>query len=149
MFAEDERERLGLIHHYTLHTTKSISDLTEAEAFPFWGKWAVELVFTNDFLHGIINVSALHPALIGFSPQKNTILATHHHDIGVGLFRPHPAHLTMQSQDPAFAFTCIIVYALGIQQLSESIRGPISKILKLLLTGMAIFHGLIQREPAK
>lgn len=70
-------------------------------------------------LHGILSTNALHLALIGVTPPKNTLLATHHHRMGVDLFRAHLVHLTVKNKDPAFAITCVILYAIGIQKLTE------------------------------
>ncbi|KAL2834809.1 hypothetical protein BJY01DRAFT_238984 [Aspergillus pseudoustus] len=143
-FPDDERERLRLMHHYTLHTAKSVSDLTLPQAPSVWSQWAVELAFKNDFLlHGILSISALHLALCSKSdsrspPQEkhNLLLsAIHHHAAGVALFRPHlNARITPQNRDAVFAFSCMVtLYALGIQQLSDCNRNPIARILQVLL----------------
>ncbi|OJJ50328.1 hypothetical protein ASPZODRAFT_58983 [Penicilliopsis zonata CBS 506.65] len=135
-FAEEERDRLRLMHHYTLHTAKSISDLTGPEEAALWNEWTVELALANDFLlHGILSISALHLALRETSPQrKHILLAIHHHDLGVALFRPHLAHIARDKQDAVFAFSCmVLLYAFGIQRLSESSDTPLAKIIQVLL----------------
>jgi hypothetical protein len=136
-FTDTERDRLRLMNHYTLHTSKSITEITipEDQDQSIWGTWVTELAFENDFLlHGLLSLSALHLALRGVSRQKNTVLAIHHHDLGVALFRPHLSNITADKYDALFAFSCFVaLHSFGIQRCSESELNPIAKIHQVLL----------------
>lgn len=124
------------MHHYTLHTAKTIADLsvpTDRDQ-TIWQNFAVELALENDLvLHGLLSLSALHLALCGISKRRYTILAIHHHDLGLALFRPYLTNITAQNYESVFAFTCIVMlYAFGIQRCSESTANTIEKVHQIL-----------------
>jgi hypothetical protein len=125
------------MNHYTLHTSKSITEITipEDQDQSIWGTWVAELAFENDFLlHGLLSLSALHLALRGVSRQKNTVLAIHHYDLGAALFRPLLSNIAADKYDAVFAFSCFVsLYSFGIQRCSESELSPIAKIHQILV----------------
>jgi Fungal specific transcription factor domain len=135
-FTYIERERLRLMNHYTLHTSKSITEITipEDRDQSIWRNWVTELAFENDFLlHGLLSLSALHLALCGVSRQKHIVMAIHHHDLGVALFRPHLSNIAADNYDAVFGFSCVVAfYSFGIQRSSESKVNPIAKIHQVL-----------------
>jgi hypothetical protein len=136
-FTDTERDQLRLMNHYTLHTSKSITEITipEDQDQSIWGTWVAELAFENDFLlHGLLSLSALHLALRGVSRQKNTVLAIHHYDLGAALFRPLLSNIAADKYDAVFAFSCFVsLYSFGIQRCSESELSPIAKIHQILV----------------
>lgn len=135
-FSDTERERLRLMHNYTLHTAKSLVELSipEDRDQTIWMNFAVELALENDLvLHGLLSLSALHLALQGVSKRKNTILAVHHHDVGLALFRSNLSNITGHNYDCIFAFNCInMLYAFGIQRCSESTTNALERIHQVL-----------------
>lgn len=122
-FADDERQRLRLMCHYTLRASSSLAEITipEDQDLSLWSVWVTNLALDCDFLlHGVLSLSALHLALCGVSQKHNTILAIHHHDQGVELYRPHLSNVTDGNYYAMIAFSCIIAfYALGVQHLSQ------------------------------
>ncbi|KAF2094851.1 hypothetical protein NA57DRAFT_60262 [Rhizodiscina lignyota] len=142
-FTDVERERLRLMAHWTLHTSKSISDITipEDRDQSLWSDWVTELALENDFLlHGLLSLSALHFALCDISRQKYTMSAIHHHGLGIALFRPFLSNIAaIKSEganrfDAAFACSCIVTfYSFGIQRFSESGMDPIANIHQVLV----------------
>lgn len=135
-FSDTERERLRLMHHYTLHTAKTLADIsipTDRDQ-TIWHNFAVELALENDLmLHGLLSLSALHLAMSGISKRRHTILAIHHHDLGLALFRPYLTNITAQNYESIFGFTCIVMlYAFGIQRCSESTANTIEKVHQIL-----------------
>ncbi|EXJ89666.1 hypothetical protein A1O3_02733 [Capronia epimyces CBS 606.96] len=131
-----EREQLQLMHHYTVHTSKSIAEVTilEDQDQSLWNQWAIELAFKNDFLlHGLLSLSALHLALGGSSPQKHTVAAIRHQHLAVSLFRPYLSQLAVDNYDAVFAFSYVVAfYSFGIQRTSESDINPIAKLHQVL-----------------
>ncbi|EEA25003.1 conserved hypothetical protein [Talaromyces marneffei ATCC 18224] len=135
-FSDTEREGLRLMHHYTLHTAKTLADLTIPTDCDqtIWHTFAVELALENDLvLHGLLSLSALHLALCGISKPRHTILAIHYYDLGLALFRPYLTNITAQNYQSMFTFTCIVMlYAFGIQRCSESTANTIEKVHQIL-----------------
>ncbi|OKL61760.1 hypothetical protein UA08_02354 [Talaromyces atroroseus] len=135
-FTDAERDRLRLMHHYTLHTAPTLGQLSipEGRDQTLWTDFAIELAFENDLvLHGLLSLSALHLALCGISKRKNTILAVHYHDMGLALFRLHLSNISEHNYNAIFAFNCIVMlYAFGIQRCSESTTNTIAKIHQIL-----------------
>lgn len=134
--SDTERERLRLMHHYTLHTAKTLADLSipPDKDQKIWHNFAVELALENDLmLHGLLSLSALHLALKGICKPRNTILAIHHYDLGLALFRPSLTNITAQNYESILGFTCIVMcYAFGIQKCSESSANTIEKAHQIL-----------------
>ncbi|GAM43205.1 hypothetical protein TCE0_047r17820 [Talaromyces pinophilus] len=137
-FSDTERERLRLMHHYTLHTAKTLAEISipADRDQTIWHNFAVELALENDLmLHGLLSLSALHLALSGISKPRHTILAIHHHDLGLALFRPYLTNTTAlaQNYESIFGFTCVVMlYAFGIQRCSESTANTIEKVHQIL-----------------
>ncbi|EED18860.1 conserved hypothetical protein [Talaromyces stipitatus ATCC 10500] len=134
--SDTEKERLRLMHHYTLHTAKTLAELsipTDRDQ-TIWSDFAVDLALEHDLvLHGLLSLSALHLALRGIFKQRHTILAIHHHDLGLAIFRTHLTNITSHNYDSIFAFTCIVMlYAFGIQRCSESTANTIAKVHQIL-----------------
>ena len=119
------------MNHFTLHTSKTITEVTIPEDESIWGTWATELASENDFLlHGLFSLSSLHLVLCSISPQKNTVTAIHHHGLGLALFRPQ---LPTENFDAVFAFSCVVAfYSFGIHRASESEMDPITTIHQVL-----------------
>ncbi|RFU30520.1 hypothetical protein B7463_g5809, partial [Scytalidium lignicola] len=134
-FTNTERERLRLISHYVLYTSKSITEIIIPSESSIWTNWVTELAFENDFLlHGLLSLSALHLALLNVSRQKHIALAIHHNDLGVGLFRPHLLSITNNNYDASFAFSCIVAfYSFGIQRCTKSEMNPIVRLYQVLI----------------
>lgn len=135
-FTDLEMERLRLMNHYTLYTSRSIAEITISEngEQSIWSNWVTELALNNDFLlHGILSLSALHLALCGVSRQKYLVMAIHHHSVGLALFRPHLSNITADEFDAVFAFSCLVaLYSFGIQRCSEPGVNPIARIHQVL-----------------
>ncbi|PWY80266.1 hypothetical protein BO94DRAFT_470979 [Aspergillus sclerotioniger CBS 115572] len=144
-FARSEKERLRLMNHYALHTSRSITEiiLPKDQDQSMWGDWVPELAFEHDFLlHGLLGLSALHLALRGISQQKHTVMAIHHHNLGLALFRPHLSNVTPDNRDAIFAFSCVVaLYTFGIQRSSEPTEDPINRIYHVfsMIRGSALF----------
>ena len=136
-FSEIERERLKLMNHYTLHTSKSITEITvpQGQDQSLWSPWVTDLAFENEYLlHGLLSLSALHFALRSISPQKYTIMAIHHHTLGMTLFRPRIPDAMATNFDAGFAFSCLVaLYSFGIQRVSKSEADPLAKARQVLL----------------
>jgi hypothetical protein len=142
-FTDTERERLRLMNHYTLHTSKTITEINVPEDPTVWRDWVTELAFENDFLlHGLLSLSALHLALSGVSPRKHTVVAIHQHALGIALFLPELSHITADNYDAVFAFSCVVAfYAFGIPRCPGSDHSdglavkddPIAKLLQVLI----------------
>ncbi|PYH92070.1 hypothetical protein BO71DRAFT_330738 [Aspergillus ellipticus CBS 707.79] len=136
-FSYPEKERLRLMNHYALHASKSITEviLPGEQDQSMWGDWVAELAFDYDFLlHGLLSISALHLALCGISRQKHIVMAIHHHNLGVALFRPHLLSITHENHDAVFAFSCVVaLYSFGIQRCSESLEDPLTNIYQVLI----------------
>lgn len=143
-FTDIEKERLKLMNHYALHTSKSITDviIPQDQNQSFWGEWVTELAFKHNFLlHGLLGLSALHLALKGVSAQRHTVMAIRHHDLGVAMFRPHLSNITPENHDAVFAFSCIVVlYTFGIQRPFEPTEDPIDRLHQVfsLIRGSSI-----------
>ncbi len=135
-FTDAERERLKLIAYYTLHASKSLTEITipDDRDQSIWSEWVPELAFEHDFLlHGILGLSALHLALRNISRQKHTILAIHHYSLGVSLFRLQLSNITPDNYCAVFAFSCILAfYSFGIQRSSKTSHNPITRIHEVL-----------------
>ncbi|PYI10309.1 hypothetical protein BO78DRAFT_415060 [Aspergillus sclerotiicarbonarius CBS 121057] len=154
--ANSEKERLRLMNHYALHTSRSVTEITLPgdQNQSMWGDWVTELAFEHDFLlHGLLGLSALHLALRGVSRQKHTVMAIHHHDLGVALFRPHLSNVTPDNRDAVFAFSCVVaLYTFGIHRSSQPTENPINKIHHVfaMIRGSALFvksdHGAMERS---
>jgi hypothetical protein len=135
-FTDKEREHMKLMCHYTLHASHSLTEITMPENRDrfLWSNWITELAFDSDFLlHGILGLSALHLALGGVSRQENIVLAIHHHDLGVSLFRPHLSTITGEKYDAMIAFSVVVAfYAFGILRCSDPDESPIAKLHQVL-----------------
>ncbi|GAA88946.1 hypothetical protein AKAW_07060 [Aspergillus luchuensis IFO 4308] len=131
-FTDTEKERLRLMNHYALHTSRSITDviIPRDQNQSLWGEWVTELAFKHNFLlHGLLGLSALHLALKGVSPQRHTVIAIRHHDLGVAMFRSHLSNITPENHDAVFAFSCVVsLYTFGIQRPSEPTEDPIDRL---------------------
>lgn len=134
-FTDTERERLRLMSHYTLKTANSIAEITIPKHLDqsLWSTWFTELALESDFLlHALLSLSALHLARCGVSSEKNIVMAIHHHDLGVALFRPHLSNITAD-YDAVIAFSCAVAfYAFGIQRCLEPEVSPIAKLHQVL-----------------
>lgn len=72
MFADDESERLRLMHHCTLHTAQGIR--TSAQR----SQWAVNLAFTNEFLlPKILSIGAFANHAVVLRGVGDTVLTRH------------------------------------------------------------------------
>lgn len=135
-FTELERERLRLMHNYTLHTSKSITEVTIPgdRDHSIWNHWVTELALENDFLlHGLLSLSALHLALRGASPEKYTMSAIRHHLHGIALFRPCLSAIPDHNYDAAFAFSCMVaLYSFGILRPTKPDESTIIRVHQVL-----------------
>ena len=119
-----------------------------------WRDHVPQLAFEHDYLlHGLLGLSSLHLALKGLSEpslqREHALLAIHHHNIGIAGFRAHITDITVDTINPLFAFSCIIVlYSFGIYQSVQSQLDPIAKIHQVLTlvrgTGVIVKSGSIQ-----
>jgi hypothetical protein len=144
-FSPAERVNMRLMHHYTLHASKSIRDITipKNEDQTLWEGWAAELAMEHDFLmHGLLGISALHIALN--SPQQReqesmTVTAIKHHDVGIALFRPYLEHITNANHDAVFAMFCIVfLHSFGVHRSEGTPLERIHQALTLIRDSMAI-----------
>jgi len=140
------------MHHFTLHTSKTIRDITipKHEDQSLWGAWAPELAMEHDFLlHGLLGISALHLALCATDPQERqhrTVTAIQHHDRGLALFRPRLGRITAANNDAVFAMFCLVVFhAFGIQRSGDAPVERLRQVLTLLRGSMAIAKGDYER----
>lgn len=136
-FTATERDRLRLLNHYTLHTSKSITEITipEDQDQSFWSTVIPELALDNDFLlYGLLGISALHLALLCVSRQKHTVLAIKHHNLSVALFRPLLSNMTADIYDAVFASTCITTLSsFGLHRLLRTESDPIANLRQVLI----------------
>ena len=140
------------MHHYTLHTSKTLRDLTipKNEDQSLWEAWAPELAMEHEFLlHGLLSISALHLALCATDPQerrRRTVAAMQHHDRSLTLFRPELDRITNANHDAVFAMFCIVVfYAFGLQRSEGTPVERLRQVLTLLRDSMAIAKGDYER----
>jgi hypothetical protein len=123
--------------HSTLHTLKSTTEITTPEDRnqALLGNWSTELAFANNFLlRGLLSLSTLHLAHLDVSRQKHTLMAIHHHGLGIDLFRPQLSNITDDKHYAVFMFSfAVALDSFGIQRYSESEISPIPKINQVLI----------------
>ena len=151
-FTGPERDNLRLMHHYTIHTSKTIRDITipKHEDQSLWEAWAPELAMEHDFLlHGLLSISALHLSLCGTDPREQkrmTVTAIRHHNRAVALFRLHLDHMPATDHDAVFAMFCVVVlYSFGLHRSEGTPVERIHQVLTLLRGSMTIAKGDYER----
>ncbi|KAH9222172.1 hypothetical protein DL95DRAFT_286434 [Leptodontidium sp. 2 PMI_412] len=101
----------GLLKHFTTNTASTIS--TNPTTRLLWETTIPLLAETNVFLrHGILSCSALHLAHLHPSSPINahlTLLASHHQDIAMPLFRQTMISVTPSNCDAVLAFAHLLI----------------------------------------
>ncbi|KAI9881272.1 MAG: hypothetical protein M1830_005558 [Pleopsidium flavum] len=139
-YTSNERDKLRLMHHYTLFTYKSIA--AAPEALDIWQNLIPQLAFEYDFLlQGILAATSLHLALTDSSHQEtHSGLALQYYITASALFRPHLTSITPSNISALFAFSCIVpVCAFGFPQIPYLPINPLPEIHEtiVLLRGTA------------
>ncbi|KAL9622232.1 MAG: hypothetical protein Q9160_003415 [Pyrenula sp. 1 TL-2023] len=137
-FPDAERDRLRLMHHYTGCTRETITELAlnNAAGVFLWRDYVPHMAFEYDFLlHGLLSVAALHLTLLQNSSQdRNMLLATRHHNLGIASFRQHLVNLNGDNVDALFAFSCMLpLYCFGVHQTAQSGLSPLAKVIELFM----------------
>lgn len=149
-FTATERDNLRLMSHYACYTCIAIAGPTSIprDVLLLWRDYVPQLAFKHDYLiHGLLGLSSLHLALSQPSMQhEHTVLATHHHNIGIVAFRAQLTNITVHNIDALFAFSCIVVlYSFGIYRSVQSQLDPIARIHEVLAlvrgTGVIVKSG--------
>lgn len=140
-FVDEERTRLRLMHNYTVYTSQTVAEVVipKDNDLHIWSTFVPELALDHDYLlHGLLSLSALHLAFQGKSPQQNTILAIHHHDLGSALFRPLLSNMSTDCYEPMFAFSTItVLYSFAVPRLTE----PDTNIIQKMCQVMTLIRG--------
>lgn len=137
LFTTTERDNLRLMNHYGGYTCIAIAGLTSTseETLHVWRDYVPELAYEHNYLlHGLLGLSALHLALSKPTLQhEHTVLAMHHHNIGIAVFRTLITDITADNINALFAFSCILVlHSFGIYRSIKSQLDPIAKIHEVL-----------------
>lgn len=149
-FTTAERDNLRLMSHYASYACMAIAGPTSItrEVLFLWRDYVPQLAFEHDYLlHGLLGLSSLHLALSQPSlPHEHAVLATHHHNVGIAVFRAQLTNITANNINALFAFSCILVlYSFGIYRSVESQLDPIAKIHEVLTlvrgTGVIVRSG--------
>jgi hypothetical protein len=119
------------MHHYTLSTCYSITDLTSVSQFLPLRDVVPALAFEHDFLlSSLFAVTSLHLALLNPS-AIHTASAVNHHSEALSQVFPHLTKVSPDNVEALFSFSALIaLYSFGIHQTQPAPHDPLGDIIE-------------------
>lgn len=109
-------EDMGLLHHFTLHTSQTLTPLETDEYCYIWQYEVPQLASSHPFLmHAMLSFAAAHQATC--EPQQypdRLQVARRHYSTALSLFRESVGEITSDQADPLLCF-CILTSFLSLR----------------------------------
>ncbi|KAF2099830.1 hypothetical protein NA57DRAFT_55770 [Rhizodiscina lignyota] len=141
---EESAQDLELLHHWTMHTSSTMTDHPGMEAL--WRSNVVVHSFSHRFLlHGLLSLAALHKGYEAYPPDRirYTDLAKKHHDQALAQYIPLLGSVNEYNCHALFAQSSLVGgMSFGLMQLSNDDEYAPANIVRTMIGSFDLLRGV-------